>query len=107
MTVSERISTRPLEPLPPEAGDVNAPRFEPNGEWLRRAPSQEQEMAMWRWFATRYDDPALAMPHDDDGNYLMKKRRAAPSFFIPRGGAGWAQPGPGGALYRWRAVPCR
>jgi len=58
--------------LPPEAGDVNEPRFNPNEEWMRNATPAEQKTAMWRWFATRYEDPITATPHDDKGNYEYK-----------------------------------
>jgi hypothetical protein len=70
MTVTERINPSQLTTLPPEAGDVNAPRFEPHDGWLRHAPPEQQKMAMWLWFGTRYDDPAQAMPHDGAGQYL-------------------------------------
>lgn len=55
--------------LPAEAGDVNAVRFEPNDDWLRRAAPALQKTAMWRWFATRYDDPREAVPNED-GHFL-------------------------------------
>lgn len=70
MPVPDRIAQGRTVVLPPMAGDVNAVRFEPNVEWLREAPREEQQTAMWRWFATRYDDPKFATPHDDDGDYL-------------------------------------
>ncbi|AKJ30276.1 hypothetical protein AAW51_3585 [Caldimonas brevitalea] len=56
--------------LPPEAGDINSPVFELNEEWLRGAEPTLQKAAMWRWFATRYEDPELTTPHDTEGNYL-------------------------------------
>lgn len=71
MTVPERIFDGKLVPLPAEAGDVNAPRFDPVDSWLRTAPAIQQKAAMWRWFATRYEDPQVATPHDDQGNYVF------------------------------------
>ncbi len=71
MTVADRLSQGKLVPLPAEAGDVNAPRFEPDERWLRSAPPKLQKLAMWRWFATRYADPEQTVPHDDDGNFIF------------------------------------
>jgi hypothetical protein len=73
MTVADRITDGKLVPLPAEAGDVNAPRFEPNTEWLRGAAPHLQKLAMWRWFATRYADPAGLVPPDDEGGYQFAK----------------------------------
>lgn len=56
--------------LPPEAGDINDPRFDPQEDWLRTAAPELQLRAMRRWFAMRYQDPTLSTPHDDSGNYL-------------------------------------
>ncbi|WP_119155499.1 hypothetical protein [Caldimonas tepidiphila] len=56
--------------LPPEAGDINDPRFDPQDGWLRDAPPELQIRAMRRWFAMRYQDPAISTPHDDKGDYL-------------------------------------
>jgi len=70
MPATDTVIDAPLTPLPPEAGDVNAPRFEPNEAWLRGASPPEQKAAMWRWFATRYEDPADpegATPRDAQG----------------------------------------
>lgn len=71
MTVSERISNEGLVELPPEAGDVNAPKFEPDETWLQEADAEMQKAAIWRWFATRHEHPDGAVPHDDEGNYLF------------------------------------
>ncbi|HEV7912657.1 MAG TPA: hypothetical protein VGP22_02730 [Albitalea sp.] len=63
-----------LVTLPPEAGDVDAPRFHPDEDWLRRASPEEQKAAMWRWFATRYDDPAnpeTPGPRDERGRLVF------------------------------------
>ena len=57
--------------LPAEAGDVNAPRFEPRDDWLRQAAPDQQKTAMWRWFATRFEDPETAVPHDEQGGYVF------------------------------------
>jgi hypothetical protein len=70
MTVADRLTEGKLIPLPSEAGDINAPRFEPNERWLRTAAPRLQKLAMWRWFATRYADPQEVVPHDEDGDYL-------------------------------------
>jgi hypothetical protein len=71
MTVADRITDGKIVPLPAEAGDVNAPRFEPNERWLRAAAPRQQKLAMWRWFATRYADPEDLVPPDDEGGYLF------------------------------------
>lgn len=70
MTVSERLSSEGLVDLPEEAGNINAPKFDPNEAWLSAAPSELQKAALWRWFATRFENPENAVPHDDEGNYL-------------------------------------
>ena len=64
MITTDKIADGKLLTLPPEAGDVNAPRFQPNDAWLRQAPPDQQKTAMWRWFATRYEEPSLIRkPH--------------------------------------------
>jgi hypothetical protein len=70
MTVSERLSSEGLVDLPPEAGNIDAPKFDPDEAWLKEAGPELQKAAMWRWFATRYENPETAVPHDDEGNYL-------------------------------------
>jgi hypothetical protein len=70
MPATDTVTDTPNVPLPPEAGDVNAPRFEPNEDWLRRAAPDQQKAAMWRWFATRYEEPAhpeTSAPQDAQG----------------------------------------
>lgn len=69
MTVTERLFSEGLVDLPPEAGTVDAPRFEPDESWLGAASEDLQKAALWRWFATRFEDPELAVPHDSEGNY--------------------------------------
>ena len=67
---TDTVIDGPVVPLPPEAGDMDAPHFEPDDEWLRRAGPPEQKAAMWRWFATHYEDPGdpeTAAPHDAEG----------------------------------------
>ena len=74
MPATDLLTDGRLIDLPPEAGDVNAPRFDPRDEWLRRAQPQAQKTAMWRWFATRYEnpsDPESALPHDGDGRRVL------------------------------------
>ena len=34
MPATDTVTDSPLITLPPEAGDVNAPRFEPNEDWV-------------------------------------------------------------------------
>lgn len=70
MTPTDKLADGKLIDLPPEAGDPSAARFEPDDDWLRRAAPAEQKTAMWRWFATHYEDPTEATPHDDAGNFL-------------------------------------
>jgi hypothetical protein len=70
MPATDLLTDSELIQLPPEAGDVNAPRFCPNDDWVRSASADEQKTAMWRWFATRYEDPndpETAAPHDGRG----------------------------------------
>ena len=58
--------------LPPEAGNVDGPRFEPNDDWLRTAPRNLQIRAMRRWFLDRYEDPQNETPYDsEDGGYVF------------------------------------
>jgi hypothetical protein len=74
MTPTDTLFDAPLEPLPPEAGDVNAPRFEPSDDWLKRTGPTMQKVAMWRWFATRYEDPKdpeTTAPHEGDSRHLV------------------------------------
>ena len=75
MPATDELIEGKLLTLPPEAGDVDAPRFEPNDDWLREAPPKLQKTAMWRWFATRYEDPKAAVQHDDQGNYVFTEGR--------------------------------
>lgn len=69
MTVSERLAEDGLVDLPPEAGNIDAPKFDPDEAWLRATSPELQKAALWRWFATRHDDPELTVPHDGAGNY--------------------------------------
>ncbi len=70
MTVPERLFDGKIVPLPSEAGDQAAARFDPVDSWLRTAPPVQQKAAMWRWFATRYEDPKVATPHDENGYFF-------------------------------------
>ncbi|MDM0032159.1 hypothetical protein QTI33_08420 [Variovorax sp. J22P271] len=60
-----------LYELPPEAGDTTQPRFEPDEQWLRSAAPELQKTAIWRWFATRYEEIDAATPRDAYGNYFL------------------------------------
>jgi len=76
MPATDLLTGGELIQLPPEAGDVDAPRFEPNDDWLRTAPPDAQQTAMWRWFATRYEDPndpETAAPHDGQGRRVYSE----------------------------------
>lgn len=68
-TTSQALSPEGYD-LPPEAGDINDPRFDPVDDWLRGAAPELQRRAMRRWFALRYKDPKVATPHDGEGAYL-------------------------------------
>ncbi|WKB54028.1 hypothetical protein [Eleftheria terrae] len=70
MAVADKLSGGRLVSLPAEAGNIDAPVFEPEERWLRSAEPVLQQAAMWRWFGTRYEDPRLTTPHDKAGDYL-------------------------------------
>ena len=71
MIATDELTDGRLIDLPPEAGDVNQPRFEPDDGWLRGADAASQKTAMWRWFATRYEELETSTPHDQDGHYFF------------------------------------
>ena len=71
LTASDNITDGQLVYLPPEAGDIDKPRFDPNPDWLATAEPTLQKAAMWRWFSTHYEDPELTTPHDESGAYLF------------------------------------
>jgi len=70
MAVTDLLFPDHTVELPAAAGDQTASRFEPDDAWLIHASREHQLAAMWRWFATRYDDPREAVPHDESGDYL-------------------------------------
>lgn len=70
MAVADKLAGHGVVSLPAEAGTIDAPVFEVNEAWLRSAQPALQKAAMWRWFATRYEDPKLTTPHDKDGGFL-------------------------------------
>ena len=74
MIATDRLADGKLLTLPPEAGDVNAPRFEPNPDWLRSASAVEQKTAMWRWFATRYEELDADAPRDERSGAVLADR---------------------------------
>jgi hypothetical protein len=55
--------------LPPEAGDYEAGPFEPNDDWIKGAPEEQQFEAMREWFHARYEDPANETPYDSEDGY--------------------------------------
>lgn len=72
MAVPDKLSPTgegPVE-LPKQAGSIDAPHFEPANQWLREADDSLKKAAIWRWFATHYEDPRDAVPHDAEGHYL-------------------------------------
>jgi hypothetical protein len=71
MISTDQLTDGQLIDLPPEAGDVNEPFFEPVESWLRRAEPVAQKTAMWRWFATRYEELASSTPNEQGGNYFF------------------------------------
>lgn len=75
MIATDELTNGQLIDLPPEAGDVTQPRFEPVDDWLRRASEVEQKTAMWRWFATRFEELAPSTPHDEEGNYDFGEKK--------------------------------
>ncbi len=80
MPATDLLTDGHLIDLPPEAGDVNAPRFEPREDWLRQASPEAQKTAMWRWFATRYEkpsEPESALPHDEEGRRVLDEGEGA------------------------------
>jgi hypothetical protein len=50
--------------LPPEAGNFNEYPFDPNDEWIKNAPEEQQIEAMRRWFHARFEDPSNQTPYD-------------------------------------------
>lgn len=73
MIATDKLTDGLLIDLPAEAGDPAAAQFEPDDGWLAAADPATQKTAMWRWFATRFEDPEEAVPHDADGNYLWNE----------------------------------
>ena len=74
MIATDELTEGRLIDLPTEAGDVNQPRFEPKDDWLRNADPASQKTAMWRWFATRYEELETSTPHDREGNYFFGRK---------------------------------
>jgi hypothetical protein len=71
MTVPDRLwPTGPID-LPPEAGNIAASRFEPSESWLTHASPALQQAALWRWFASRFDEPRYAVPHHEGSDDFM------------------------------------
>lgn len=71
MIATDELTDGMLVDLPPEAGDVTQPFFEPVDDWLSTAQPIQQKTAVWRWFATRYEELESSTPHDADGNYFF------------------------------------
>lgn len=58
--------------LPDEAGASNGSQFDPDDQWLRKAPRELQIEAMRLWFCSRYQDPANDTPYNGrEGGYLF------------------------------------
>ena len=58
--------------LPHEAGNWDESPFDPDDDWLRSAPPEQQIVAMRRWFTDRYEDPANETPWDgEDKAYVF------------------------------------
>jgi hypothetical protein len=72
---------RPIDRTAPEAGDLTQPRFEPVDGWLRKAAPAAQKTAMWRWFATRYEEIEAAETNRKkasvEADKVLRKRFAA------------------------------
>ncbi len=75
MIATDELTDGQLIDLPPAAGDLTQPRFEPVDDWLRQASAVEQKTAMWRWFATRFEEMETTTPNDGDGNYLIGEKK--------------------------------
>ena len=71
MIATDDLTDGKLIDLPPEAGDVDQPRFEPRDDWLQNADAVSQKTAMWRWFATRYEELETSTPHDREGHFFF------------------------------------
>lgn len=71
MISTDALTGGTLHELPPEAGDTTQPRFEVKDEWLRTAEPPLQKTAVWRWFATRYEEMEPSTPHDSEGNFFL------------------------------------
>lgn len=71
MSIPDRLWPAGPVDLPPEAGDAAASRFEPDENWLRQAPPELQQAVLWRWFASRFDDPRDAVPHQENSGDFM------------------------------------
>ena len=71
MISTDQLTDGHLIELPPEAGDVNQPFFEPAEDWLRSAAPLEQKTAMWRWFATRYEELESSTPNAQGGDFFF------------------------------------
>lgn len=58
--------------LPPEAGNCDQHPFDPDDEWIKGAPRDQQVEAMRRWFYGRYEDPANQTPYSSqEGGYMF------------------------------------
>jgi hypothetical protein len=58
--------------LPPEAGDTEVRRFDPDDEWIKTASKELQIEAMRRWFYGRYEDPVEETPYSsEEGGYIF------------------------------------
>lgn len=71
MNITDRLWPGGIVDLPPESGDINASRYEPDEQWLKEAQAEYQKAALWRWFATHLEHPTTAVPHDPQGQEFL------------------------------------
>ena len=70
MSISDYLDDR-LD-LPPEAGNIDEPLFDPVDDWIRVAQEEFQIEAMRQWFYARYEDPAQQTPYSsEEGGYIF------------------------------------
>ncbi len=68
MSVTDRLWPNGPVDLPPEAGNLTESKFEPDDQWIQQADAEHQKAALWRWFATHFENPRDAVPHSENGD---------------------------------------